>query len=309
MLRLAAATVALLTLPGNSGQQGHQVGTAAGGALGGWAWDWGGKAGITVGTKTGQGLCLTAPTLAASPCASTATPNGQCSTAVFSPPNDFVSAVLEQVGAQVQIGLNTEHKCNDREAWDFVLSCDGGGLYAGRGHGWKVTATGVTAAVGDTIQLRRKGLAVTFEHCPGTPVDSSCKVIHTETAAADTAALYAHVGIHNKDIEVQLCNLQPLQGSDWGWTFLLIFGFGGLAYAGGGVYVARKRSAAPMGAGVAASLKAHPHRPMWASMASLVVDGTNYTRVRMKGSRGDTHRQPSPQYDLKDVGDRLLVFV
>lgn len=221
----AAALLLLLLLATAAGTAWAQQaqGADAGGAREGWVWVWGGERTVQVGTeRADQGLCLSAPPLAEAPCPAAYATNGQCTTAVFSPANDFVSATLEQTGAQVQIGLHTEHECSDREKWLFVLSCDGGGLYAGRGEGWKVSTLDVTAAVGDTIQMKRRGATVTFEHCP--KAKPACAVVHTETAAPSTPPLYAHIGIHNQEKAIQLCQIQPVAASAWGWSFLLVLG-------------------------------------------------------------------------------------
>ena len=246
-----------------------QAGSATGGARDGWVWDWGGGPAVAPATKPKTaGLCLTAPPSAQLPC--TTRPNGQCTTAVFAPASDFVNAALESTGAQSQIGLHTEHVCSDREVWEYVLTCDGGPLYCGRGPGWKVNPCG-SAAVGDAVQLRRQGSAVSFEHCP---VGKPCAVIHTETVAASSPALYAHVGIHNRDVEVQLCNLQPVAAAAWGWSFLLALTLSAGLYVGAGSLLGSLRGAgAGAGGDLASAVRGHPHWATWTDLGALALDG------------------------------------
>jgi len=82
------------------------------------------------------------------------------------------------------------------------------------------------AKVGDTMQLRRVGDAVSYELCPAEPEGAPCKVYHTETADSSTPKLFAHVGIHNAATEAQLCHLQVIDPSSLliiiGW-FVVIF--------------------------------------------------------------------------------------
>ena len=49
-------------------------------------------------------------------------------------------------------------------------------------------------------------------------------MVHTETAAPSTPPLYAHIGIHNQEKAIQLCQIQPVAASAWGWSFLLVLG-------------------------------------------------------------------------------------
>eukprot|EP01052_Picozoa_sp_SAG31_P016482 SAG31_NODE_1094_length_9945_cov_3.834349_2_plen_116_part_00 len=75
-------------------------------------------------------LCMHAPPLATAPCS--AMPNGQCATASFGARTDFVQAAVMNPEAQSQIGLHTTNQLSDREAWEFVATVDGGGIYCGR---------------------------------------------------------------------------------------------------------------------------------------------------------------------------------
>ena len=265
----------------------HCAAQSAGGSLDGWTWEWGGLQTVSKGEKPGQGLCLSAPPLSSVPCAATVAANGQCATAVRDVPSDFVSVSLQQVNVQQQIGLHTAHKCSDRELWDFVFVSEvGGGIFCGRGPGWKVAECGATAQVGDTIQLRRIGDSVSYELCPMAPEGAPCKVQHTETVAPTTPKLYAHVGIHNSATAAELCHLQPMAGSSWGWPFLLGIVLVTVAYIGGGAYIGRQNGSER---GVSAALRRHPHLAKWQDLASLVHDGVSCSRAYVKGQHALGH--------------------
>ncbi len=271
---------------------------SAGGSLDGWSWEWGGPQTVSQGQKPEQGLCLSAPPLSSAPCAATAAPNGQCATAVRDVPSDFVSVSLEQTNVQQQIGLHTAHKCSDRELWDFVFVSElGGGIYCGRGPGWKVVECGATAKDGDTIQLRRIGDSVSYELCPAAPEGAPCKVQHTETVAPTTPKLYAHVGIHNSATAAELCHLQPMAGSSWGWGFLLGIGLVAAVYLGGGAYIGRKNGSER---GASAALQRHPHLAKWRELASLVHDGVCYSRAYV-GQKSASHAATAARASYQPV--------
>ena len=257
----------------------------SGGSLDGWTWTWGGPRTVSQGEKPGQGLCLSAPSLGSVPCTASEAANGQCATAVRDVPSDFVSIALKQTNVQQQIGLHTAHTCSDRELWEFVFACEvNGAIYCGRGPGWKVAECGATAKIGDTIQLRRIGDSVSYELCPAP--GGPCKVQHTETVAPTTPKLYAHVGIHNAAIAAEVCHLQPMEGSSWGWSFLLGVGLVMATYLGGGAYVGRQNGT---GMGASAALQRHPHVAKWREFASLVHDGVSYGRAYVRGQKADGH--------------------
>jgi hypothetical protein len=246
-----------------------------------------------------SGLCLHAPTLAEAPCKVHA--NGQCATASFGATSDFVQASIATPLAQTQIGLHTTNELSDRELWSYVAVVDGGGIYCGQGPGWKVGPCG-SAAKDDILRMHRTGDTVVTELCLAAQVaterckavtehcPAACKTIHTETGAKGKPALYAHVGIHNRDTPVELCQIEPVVEASWGWAFVLALGLGGGLYLGGGVVAGWKL----MGGGGEGSggrqrprgLSDHPHHRAMLELAALVKDGLVFSRQRLRGGGG-----------------------
>ena len=79
--------------------------------------------------------------------------------------------------------------------------------------------------------------------------------------------------------------VQPMEGSSWGWSFLLGVGLVAGAYMGAGAYIGRHSGSEK---GARAALERHPHRTKWLELASLVSDGVSYSRayVQRRGAGG-----------------------